>query len=186
MKGAPIWNFFKQMNTFLPSGLPDSEFVTCLEKGCFKVVRIVRQTATAMIMHLADEHVRLHDLYIENHRKSAKELRELKKECQAEEEQSTKMEKANKLAQQGSGSNQKTNIQSISIESSQFLFSEDKRQIFEEENITKEFEDFSNSNSTIREYFVPIGMLYAKCKTCHLTLSIQVSKIIFQIITPLN
>ena len=163
VKGAPIWCLFRQMKTFLPNGLPDSDFATCMIKDCFKVVRIVRQSASAMILHLADDHVKFHDLYLENHKKTSKELRKLIQDQENEEDRLLKSEKADKLAQK-----QKENINPNSISKRKSSYEED-------EKTTNEYENFNNSNSTLRDYFVPLGMLYAKCKSCHTTLSVEVS-----------
>ena len=167
IKGAPIWCLFKTMTKFTPSGLPEYENATCMAKGCFKVVRIIRQSATAMIVHLADEHAKLHDLYVENHKKPIRELLELIKEHDKEQDQWNKVESANKITKQKETSD-KPNI------TLSFHGRKRKESYEEDEKTTREYENFTNSNSTLREYFVPLGMLYAKCKNCHATVSVEV------------
>ena len=174
MKGAPIWCLFKQMTSFKPSGLPESENATCMIKGCYKVVRILRQSATAMIVHLADEHAKLHDLYVENHKRSTRELLDTIKEYDKEQDQINKVEKANKIANQQNINTKNDKPNNITLS---FNGRKRKETYEEDEKTTREHEHFNNSNSTLREYFVPLGMLpLAKCKTCHSTVSVQVSK----------
>ena len=73
-----------------------------------------------------------------------------------------KSEKADKLAQK-----QKENIKPSSTSKRKSSYEED-------EKTTNEYENFNNSNSPLRAYFLPLGMLYAKCKSCHTTLSVEV------------
>ena len=126
-----------------------------------------------MIVHLADEHAKLHDLYVENHKKSIRELLEAIKEHDQEESQINKVEKANKIAKQNVNSEDDKPQITLS-----FNGRKRKQSYDEDEKTTREHEKFNNSNSTLREYFVPLGMLYAKCKSCHSTVSVQVSQFI--------
>ena len=174
VKGAPIWCIFKAMTMFKPPGLPQSENATCMIKGCFKVIRIIRQSATAMIVHLADEHHAIHDIYVEHHKKSTRELSEILKEHEKEtniiamKEKSELLNKANdKPFKDMSLSNNTSNNK---------VAARKRRQEYEEdEKITREQEHFSNPNSTLRGYFTELGILFAKCKHCHNTLKVEVS-----------
>ena len=198
VKGAPIWSLFKPMTTFLPSGLPASENATCMVKNCFKVIRIVRESATAMIVHLAQEHEILHDIYNQNYKRSVRELRELITEHNDEVEKLLKSEKATKLLDKiskGDTNTMRHNISKVDNKDvrdngdylsfnnywrSDSLIPGNKRNkkgssYEEDDKTTKEYERFSNSESTLRDFFVPLGTLYAKCKNCHTTIGVEVS-----------
>merc|ERR1711923_390794 len=179
VKGAPIWTIFKAMTMFKPCGLPQSENATCMIKGCFKVIRIIRQSATAMIVHLADEHHAIHDLYVENHKKPTRELLEILKDHEKEtnilamKEKSELLNKANEEKKASDSS--KFKDMSLSNNTSNNKVANRKRKdVYEEdEKTTREQEHFSNQNSAIRAYFTELGILFAKCKTCHTTLKVE-------------
>ena len=183
-KEAPIWFFFKRINT---------EFARCLANDCFMLIRIVRETASALILHLGSDHGSLHDFYIENHQRPAKELCELLEAHQKEEKRARKIEKAEQLVNKAVKHAQNTTIQEFKPDAQSLLpkaksLFDDVTDLTVGQGNNRKFgigdskssqlahEDFSNSSSSIREYFVPLGMLYAKCKLCYATLSIRVSK----------
>ena len=183
VKGAPIWCIFKPMTMFKPSGLPQSENATCMIKGCFKVIRIIRQSATAMIVHLADEHSFIHDLYVENHKKPVRELSEILKENEREQNRIAIDAKANILTKANdnkSGDNNKPKEMSLSNNLTNNKVASRKRTMVyeEDERTTREFERFSNTNSALRGFFTELGILFAKCKSCHTTLKVEVSSFI--------
>ena len=159
---------------FLPSGLPQSENATCMIKGCFKVIRIIRQSATAMIVHLADEHHAIHDIYVANHKKSTRELSEILKEHEKETNIIAMKEKSDAL---NKASESKFKDMSLSNNTSNNKVSARKRraEYEEDEKTTREQEHFSNSNSALRGYFIELGVLFAQCKSCHTTLKVEVS-----------
>ena len=171
-KGAPIWKFFKAMN---------DDFATCLAKGCYKVVRIIRKSGASMIVHLADEHPKVHDLYVENHKKSSKELDELITEHHAESRHEKKVENATKMIVRRTSSSEQGPAGPLKIlpeiDAGRLL---NKAKILLGESpvtmklqpITIGEEDFSDPNSIIREYFVPLGVNFANCKVCHVNLKL--------------
>ena len=181
VKGAPIWCIFKPMTMFKPSGLPQSENATCMIKGCFKVIRIIRQSATAMIVHLADEHSAIHDLYVENHKKPVRELSEILKDNEREQNIKAMEANASKLTKKSdsnkSDDSNKPKEMSLSNNLTNNKVASRKRTMVyeEDERTTREFEKFSNTNSALRGYFTELGILFAKCKSCHTTLKVEVS-----------
>ena len=148
-----------------------------------------------MIVHLAQEHEILHDIYNQNYKRSVRELRELITEHNDEVEKLLKSEKATKLLDKiskGDNKEIRSKVDSKDIRDngdylsfnnywrSDSLIPGNKRNkkgssYEEDDKTTKEFERFSNSDSTLRDFFVPLGTLYAKCKNCHTTIGVEVS-----------